>query len=107
MEHTAYVEQGEEAAYQKHFFVHIGNTLSYTDPLLEVNITSQTAFCELLWNLLDFSYGNEVPTSVSNTQPVEQQILCREAHLVVNIYAAVFELIKSSTYFLDLRKILC
>ena len=36
MEHTAFVEQGEEAAYQKHFFVHIGNSLSYSDPLLEV-----------------------------------------------------------------------
>jgi hypothetical protein len=36
MEHTAFVEQGEEPAYQKHFFVHIGNSLSYTDPLLEV-----------------------------------------------------------------------
>jgi hypothetical protein len=31
------VEQGEDAAYQKHFFVHIGPSLSYSDPLLEVN----------------------------------------------------------------------
>jgi hypothetical protein len=41
MEHTAFVEQGEEPAYQKHFFVHIGNSLSYTDPLLEVWITEE------------------------------------------------------------------
>ena len=36
LEHTAYVEQGEGEAAYKHLFVHIPNTVTYTDPLLEV-----------------------------------------------------------------------
>jgi hypothetical protein len=55
MEHTAFVEQGEEPAYQKHFFVHIGNTLSYTDPLLEVRITEEESSVDVVIDYLNIS----------------------------------------------------
>ena len=32
------MEQGEGEEYQQHFFVHISNNVSYTDPVLEVII---------------------------------------------------------------------
>jgi len=35
LEHTAYVEQGEGENAYKHLFVHIPNTVTYTDPQLE------------------------------------------------------------------------
>ena len=38
LEHQAYVEQGEAEGYNKHLFVHIANSVAYTDPLLEVNM---------------------------------------------------------------------
>jgi hypothetical protein len=56
MEHTAFVEQGEEPAYQKHFFVHIGNSLSYTDPLLEVRITEEESNVDVVIDYLNMSH---------------------------------------------------
>ena len=37
LEHSAFVDlQSEQETYQKHLFVHIGSSISYSDPLLEV-----------------------------------------------------------------------
>ena len=38
LEFSAFVEQREEQNYQKHLFVHIGSSISYSDPLLEVRV---------------------------------------------------------------------
>ena len=38
LEHSAFVDQqSEQESYQKHLFVHIGSSISYSDPLLEVS----------------------------------------------------------------------
>ena len=37
LEHSAFVDlQSDQDTYQKHLFVHIGSSISYSDPLLEV-----------------------------------------------------------------------
>ena len=37
LEHSAFVDhQSDQESYQKHLFVHIGSSISYSDPLLEV-----------------------------------------------------------------------
>ena len=36
LEHSAFVDQQSEQEYQKHLFVHIGSSISYSDPPLEV-----------------------------------------------------------------------
>ena len=43
LEHSAFVDlQSDQDTYQKHLFVHIGSSISYSDPLLEVSFSLKT-----------------------------------------------------------------
>ena len=43
LEHSAFVDvQADQENYQKHLFVHIGSSISYSDPLLEVSFSLKT-----------------------------------------------------------------
>ena len=55
LEHSAFVDvQSEQENYQKHLFVHIGSSISYSDPLLEVGYKIILTF--LFITLIDFNH---------------------------------------------------